>query len=140
MSYEINPTVDTWPPITRRLIIHLCSAIATSLEGQPSNRIRSLVTRLVAVRRPTPLPDNELLALLNQILTVDSRSRGAQSCLHRSLTLVAVATLLGYRAVWCVGVITHPPFNAHACVESVTGNPIGEPQLANGKGKALYKV
>lgn len=60
------------------------------------------------------------------VLTVSAFCRGGSSCLPRSLATALVCRTRGTWPDWCVGVLTAPPFTAHAWIEA-DGRIVDEP-------------
>lgn len=60
---------------------------------------------------------------------------GPYSCLPRSISVALLCRMRGYWPRWCVGARMHPPFAAHAWVESPEGRAVGEME-----NREIYQV
>ena len=120
----VLPAEPTRAPLGRRLSIGLAVPVARLLARRPPQELRGLLTRLTARARAASYAEAKLVR--DQVLTHSPRCRGGRSCLIRSITVMLVCLVHGFRPQWCVGVVAAPPFTAHAWVEA-EGRMVDEP-------------
>ncbi|OZC84947.1 hypothetical protein CH254_20060 [Rhodococcus sp. 06-412-2C] len=90
----------------------------------PPNSLRSVLERIAAGARPATYEEARLAR--DAVLTASPYSRGGSACLPRSLATALVCRARGTWPQWCVGVLSSPPFTAHAWIE-VDGVIVDEP-------------
>ncbi len=71
----------------------------------------------------------EARAARDLVLTVSAYTRGGSACLPRSIATALVCRRRGVWPDWCVGVLSAPPFTAHAWVEA-EGRIVDEPMTS----------
>ncbi|WP_032404574.1 MULTISPECIES: lasso peptide biosynthesis B2 protein [Nocardiaceae] len=98
--------------------------IAKGLSRMPPNVLRSFLERIATGARPATYEEARLAR--DAVLTASPYSRGGSACLPRSLATVLVCRARGTWPQWCVGVLSSPPFTAHAWIE-VDGVIVDEP-------------
>ncbi|MBE8524245.1 lasso peptide biosynthesis B2 protein [Amycolatopsis sp. H6(2020)] len=106
---------------------YLATSIAVTaarvLARQKPKRIKVALASLRTGARPATI--SEAQHARDSVLTVSPRCSGEQACLRRSIAGVLLCRMRGVTPTWCVGVLTTPPFTAHAWIES-EGRSIGE--------------
>lgn len=98
------------------------------LSHLPPAALRTLVTRLGA--GAAPADHDQARKARDSVLTASPYARGGSACLPRSLATVLVCRSRGVMPDWCVGVLSTPPFTAHAWIE-VDGQIVDEPMSSS---------
>ncbi|MFD0689753.1 lasso peptide biosynthesis B2 protein [Actinomadura fibrosa] len=106
-----------------RVRVRLAVGAGACLARLKPRRIEKVLA--FASRGARPATRDEAEALLSDVLAASLRSHGTEACLRRSLAVVLLGRTRGVWPTWCVGVLTAPPFMAHAWVEA-GGVMIGE--------------
>ncbi|MFH9072109.1 lasso peptide biosynthesis B2 protein [Streptomyces alboflavus] len=96
---------------------------ARALARQKPKHIKAALANLRTGARPATF--SEAQHARDSVLTVSPRCSGERACLLRSIASVLLCRMRGVTPTWCVGVLTTPPFTAHAWIES-EGRSIGE--------------
>lgn len=122
MTYPLQPIPVIRPSFHEAVIAAVAVRIAVSLEKLPFEQMLRTLERW-STSHPTASKD---LAqrYFNAVCFIDSRCRGNQGCLRRSIAIVAACHLSRRSVTWCTG-FASPPFRAHAWVE-VQGQPVNE--------------
>ncbi|MEU0812315.1 lasso peptide biosynthesis B2 protein [Streptomyces sp. NPDC005970] len=105
------------------LATSIAVAAARVLARQKPKHIRAALENLRTGARPATI--SEAQHARDSVLTFSPRCSGEQACLQRSIASVLLCRMRGVTPTWCVGVLTTPPFTAHAWIES-EGRSIGE--------------
>ncbi|MDN6566436.1 MAG: lasso peptide biosynthesis B2 protein [Actinomyces sp.] len=125
-------TLTTWDQVQ----IHLALVGAKVLHRLPPGTMRRCLTRLSVGAVPAGYDDTKLAR--DQVLTASAFCRGGTACLLRSIAVTLVCRLRGTWPTWSVGVLTVPPFAAHAWVEA-DGRIVDEP-MAQQDFQAFFTV
>lgn len=123
-------------PGPRRIEIMLAVSAARILQRLRPEKLRKILELTSSHARPAS--EAEVARTRDELLSTSAECRGSSACLTRSIALVLLCRRKGTWPTWSVGVVTSPPFAAHAWVE-VDGKIIGEP-IASDSYRAFYKV
>lgn len=135
MTYVI-PEQPVHVSILRRGLIITSVKIAQLMQRLPPHRLRAILGRISAGAIPASYA--EARQVRDEVLTVSALCRGGQACLVRSIATSLVCRISGVWPTWAVGVLTAPPFSAHAWIEA-DGEIVDEPLLRN-DFKAFFTV
>ena len=135
MTYVI-PEAPVQTSMKSKVQVAVAVSAAKVLHKKSPERIRTLLRGVSRGARSATY--DEARAARDEILTLSPLSRGGTACLIRSLATVLLCRSRGVWPTWCVGVITAPPFAAHAWVES-EGQIVDEPLDAK-DFRAFFKV
>lgn len=100
--------------------------IARLLQRLSPQRLRGILGTISSGAIPASY--EETRKVRDEVLTTSSLCRGGQACLVRSISTALVCRLNGTWPTWAVGVLTAPPFSAHAWLEA-EGQIVDEPLL-----------
>lgn len=135
MTYVI-PEVPVETNAVNKIQVHAAVSIAKILHKHSPERIRRVLTSISRGARSATY--EEARQVRDEVLTLSPLCRGGSACLIRSLATVLVCRARGIWPTWCVGVITAPPFAAHAWLEA-EGQIVDEP-LSSQDFRAFFKV
>lgn len=99
-------------------------ALARLLAHAPPDVLRSVLDAVSAGARPADY--EQARAARDTVLTASAYTRGGSACLPRSIATALICRLRGTWPAWCVGVLSSPPFTAHAWIEA-EGRIVDEP-------------
>lgn len=133
---EILPEVPATLTLRTRAQIAMIAPIARLIHRSSPQYMRRTLQKLSAGARPATY--DEAKRARDEILTASAKCRGGSACLIRSLLVALLCRLRGTWPTWCVGVLTAPPFSAHAWVEA-DGEIVDEP-LSQRDFRAFFKV
>jgi hypothetical protein len=112
----VLPDGDVRVTVRDRLVTAVAVAVARRVVKLPPARIAGFLTR---VRGTVPAATYaEAKRARDTVLAVSVRCCGRKACLVRSVATVLVCRARGSWATWCAGVLSAPPFRAHAWVEA----------------------
>ncbi|WP_198671342.1 lasso peptide biosynthesis B2 protein [Desertihabitans aurantiacus] len=97
---------------------------ALALAKLPPHTLRRLLRGVSTGARPASYA--EVRELRDTVLSVSAFCRGGSACLVRSLATALLCRSRGLWPEWCVGVLSAPPFTAHAWLEA-EGRIVDEP-------------
>lgn len=126
MSLPVLPDQPMRVPLSTGMAARLVVLAGYRLANRSPKRIRSVLVKVRGNARAATY--EEARNARDTVLTVSTKCCGPEACLPRSIAVALLCRLRGCWPTWCVGVITAPPFLAHAWVEAegeVVSEPVG---------------
>lgn len=112
----VLPDVDVRVTVRDRLLAAVAVAVARRMVKLPPAR---LTAALVRFRGSAPAASYaEAKQARDTVLATSVRCCGRKACLVRSVATVLLCRAHGRWATWCSGILTAPPFTAHAWIEA----------------------
>ena len=111
LPHEVVPLT-----VTGRMTARLGVGVGRLLAKAPPAVLRGVLG--AAARGARAATYCEARRARDTVLTADAFSRGGSACLSRSIATALICRTRGAWPDWCVGVLSTPPFTAHAWVEA----------------------
>lgn len=109
--------------VREQVLARIAVGLARILARRSPKEISAALVKISAGARPARYGEAEHAR--DTVLTVSTRCCGRNACLPRSLATALLCRVHGRWPTWCAGVLTAPPFIAHAWVEA-DGRMVGE--------------
>jgi hypothetical protein len=116
MSMPVLPDGRLKVTFVDKLLVHSAVRLARYLSKKSPKRIRTILGKLAKGTRPAT--HEQARRVHEKVLTVSAYCCGGEACVPRSIAVALVCRIRGTWPEWCVGVLTAPPFAAHAWVEA----------------------
>lgn len=133
---SVLPEVPVRGSVVTRVQVSLAVTFARALHRKPPQTLRRLTARIAQGVRPATY--DQAKRARDEILTYSALCRGNRACLTRSIAVALLCRLRGHWPTWAVGVVTIPPFAAHAWVEAE--DQIVDEPLTREDFRAFFKV
>lgn len=133
---SVLPEVPVRSGAITRIQVFAAVVCARALHRKPPQTLRRLTGKIARGARPASYA--EAKRVRDEILTNSALCRGNKACLTRSIAVALLCRQRGYWPTWAVGVVTIPPFAAHAWVEA--DDEIVDEPLASEDFRAFFKV
>ena len=112
---DVLPYQVSSPNFTQRVTVSAITAGARLLSKAPPRALRRVLETVRTGAKPASY--HETRAARDVILTVSAYARGGSACLPRAIATALLCRVRGVWPEWCVGVLSAPPFTAHAWVD-----------------------
>lgn len=113
---DVLPYQVSSPNFAQRVTVSAITTGARILSKAPPRALRRVLETVRTGARPASY--RETRAARDVILTVSAYARGGSACLPRAIATALLCRVRGVWPEWCVGVLSAPPFTAHAWVEA----------------------
>ncbi|WP_343449457.1 lasso peptide biosynthesis B2 protein [Micromonospora oryzae] len=123
VEMPVLPDHDVRVSLPQRVLTAVAVAVARRLVRRSPQDLCRLLNRVKGSAASATYA--EAKRARDTVLAVSTRCCGRNACLVRSVATVLVCRLNGSWATWCTGVLSAPPFVAHAWVEA-EGLPVDE--------------
>ena len=133
---DVLPRTPAALHLLERVAVGTAVVLARVLAHASPDTTRRILTATARGARPASYEDAHVAR--DAVLTVSAFCRGGSSCLPRSLATALVCRTRGTWPDWCVGVLTAPPFTAHAWIEA-DGRIVDEP-MAGADFATFFRV
>lgn len=133
---SVIPEVPVRGSVITRVQVPIAVAIARTLHRKPPQTLRRLTQRISQGARPATY--DQAKRARDEVLTYSALCRGNKACLTRSIAVALLCRLRGHWPTWAVGVVTIPPFAAHAWVEAE--DQIVDEPLTREDFRSFFKV